>query len=106
MVYQLTENRGKQNMNSLIEGFQKRWDYMRRLLAINHIIISDDDYDSLNVTFNISKPIDTKQNFENMKMQYDMGAISVQTIMENSPYTKDTAQEIERLKAEGKQISD
>lgn len=59
MVYQLTENRGKQNMNSLLEGFRTRWEYIRKLNSIFGKTISDNDFDSLNVSFNINKPIDT-----------------------------------------------
>ena len=106
MVYQLTENRGKQNMNSLIEGFRQRWEYIRKLMELTNNPISDDDFESLNVSFNISKPIDTKQNMENMKMQYDMGALSKRTIMELSPYTTDSAQELQRLADEGENICD
>lgn len=106
MVYQLTENRGKQNMNSLVEGFRERWERMRRLMNLTNNPISDEDFDSLNVSFNISKPIDTKQNMENMKMQYEMGALSKRTIMELSPYTTDSAQELQRLEDEGKSIRD
>lgn len=102
IIYQLTENRGKQNMNALLEGFRQRWKYMRKLSDP----MTDYDFDSLNVVFNITKPVDTKQNMENMKMQYDMGAISKRTIIEQSPYTTDSAQELERLKEEGKDVSD
>ena len=104
MVYQLTENRGKQNINSLLDGFRTRWEYMRKLLNIKHIRFSDKDFDSLNVTFNINKPVDTKQDFENMKIQYEIGAISKRTIMERSPYTTDSAQEMQRLEEEGRPI--
>jgi SPP1 family phage portal protein len=104
MVYQLTENRGRQNVNSLLDGFKVRWNYMRKLLALINNPISENDFDSLNVSFNISKPIDTKQNMENMKTQYDMGALSKRTIIELSPYTTDSAQELRRLESEGKAI--
>lgn len=97
MVYQLTENRGKQNMNSLIEGFRQRWNKMRKLMELINNPMSDEDYDSINVSFNINKPIDTKQNMENMKIQYEIGALSKRTIMELSPYTTDSAQELQRL---------
>ena len=100
MIYQLTENRGRENTNALMEGFGKRWDLMRKLLALRGIKIEDADFESLGASFNTSKPIDTKQNFENMKTQYDMGAISKKTIIENSPYTSDYAQELERLEEE------
>lgn len=106
MVYQLTENRGKQNMNSLIAGFRERWERMRKLMNLTNNLISDDDFESLNISFNISKPIDTKQNMENMKMQYEMGALSKRTIMELSPYTTDSAQELQRLEDEGKSITE
>lgn len=106
MVYQLTENKGKENVNSLVEGFNQRFEKMRILMNLINDPISDEDYDSLNVTFNISKPIDTKQNMENMKTQYDMGAISKRTIMEQSPYTTDSAQELQRLADEGKAITE
>ena len=96
IIYQLTENRGKQNMNALIDGFRQRWECMRKLSEP----ISDDDFNSLNVVFNINKPVDTKNNMENMKLQYDMGAISKRTIMEQSPYTTNAAQEIQRLEDE------
>lgn len=96
IIYQLTENRGKQNMNALIDGFKQRWQYMRLLSDP----ISDDDFESLNVVFNINKPVDTKNNMENMQIQYNMGAISKKTVMEQSPYTTDSAQEIQRLKEE------
>lgn len=106
MVYQLAENRGKQNMNALIEGFHQRWAYIRKLFALTNNPIFDDDFASLNVSFNISKPVDTKMNMENMKMQYEMGALSKRTIMELSPYTADSAQELQRLADEGKSIHD
>ena len=102
--YQLTENKGKQNMNSLMKGFNQRWAYMRKLLALTNTPISDEDFDSLNVSFNIAKPVDTKNDMENMKMQYEMGAISKRTIIERSPYTSDSAQELQRLAAEGVSI--
>ena len=41
---------------------------------------------------------------ENMKIQYEMGALSKRTVMEQSPYTTDSAQELQRLEDEGKSI--
>ena len=102
IIYQLTENKGKQNMNALIDGFRKRWEHMRKLSEP----IADDDFDSLNVVFNINKPTDTKNNMENMKLQFDMGAISKRTIMEQSPFTTNAAQEIQRLEDEGSTVDE
>lgn len=106
IIYQLTENRGKENINSLLDGFYQRWENMRYLMAMNGDTMSDEDFDSLNVSFNINKPIDVKNNMENMKLQYEMGAISKHTIMEQSPYTTDSAQELQRLAEEGADITE
>ena len=106
MIYQLTENRGKQNINSLIEGFYKRWEKMRILMNLNGNPMTDEDYDSLGASFNISKPTDTAMNMENMEIQYNMGAISKRTIIELSPYTTNSAQEMQRLEDEGKPIDE
>lgn len=104
IIYQLTENRGKENINTLLDGFNQRWKYMRRLMVLNGDSISDEDFDSLNVSFNVNKPVDTKNDMENMRLQYEMGAISKRTIMEKSPYTTDSAQELQRLAEENTPI--
>ena len=39
---------------------------------------------------------------ENMKMQYECGAMSRQTIIDKSPYTTDTALELQRIEDEAK----
>ncbi len=106
IIYQLTENRGKENINSLLDGFYQRWENMRHLMTILGENVSDEDFNSLNAAFNVNKPIDTKNNMENMKLQYEMGAISKRTIMEQSPYTTDSAQELQRLAEEGADITE
>lgn len=104
IIYQLTENRGKQNIMSLVDGFKSRWEKIRTLLAITGVHISDEDFESLNVSFNINRPVDTKNDFANMKIQYECGAISKRTFIEKSPYTGDSAQELQRLADENKDI--
>lgn len=37
---------------------------------------------------------------KNMQIQYNCGAMSRQTIIDKSPYTTDTALELERIEAE------
>lgn len=104
IIYQLTENRGKQNIMSLIDGFKLRWEKMRTLLSLTGVEISDEDFETLNVSFNINRPVDTKNDFTNMKIQYECGAISKRTFIEKSPYTGDSAQELQRLADENKDI--
>ena len=100
MLYQQTDNFCKQYIASMQEGFAKRLEYMRKLLEIKGIAITDEVFDSISVSFNVNRPVDNKSDMENMKMQHECGAMSKQTIIDRSPYTTDTSLEMERIEAE------
>lgn len=100
MLFNSTDNVARQTMFTLRGGFAIRWEYIRKLLALQGIVISDEWFDSLDCSFNVNRPVDTTSAMEEMKMQREMGAISVQTIIENSKHTSNTALELDRLKAE------
>nr|UVX73497.1 MAG: portal protein [Bacteriophage sp.] len=102
MLYQQTDNFCKQYIASMQEGFLKRLEYMRRLMEIKGMIIDDDVFDSISISFNVNRPVDNKSDMENMKMQYECGAMSRQTIIDKSPYTTDTALELQRIEDEAK----
>ena len=100
MLFNSTDNVARQNMFSLKEGFAVRWEYIRKLLELQGVNITDDLFDTLDCSFNINRPVDTESAMKEMKMQHEMGAISRQTIIENSKHTPNTALELDRLKAE------
>ena len=100
LLFSQTDNKAKQTVQVLKEGFYKRFEYFRKLLAIQGTAISDDDYDSLDITFSVNRPVDTSSLMNELKTQYDMGAISKQTIIDVSPYTVDVASEMQRIEAE------
>lgn len=100
LLFSQTDNKAKQTVQVLKEGFYKRFEYFRKLLAISGTAISDDDYDSLDITFSVNRPVDTSSLMDELKTQYDMGAISKQTIIDISPYTVDVSSEMQRIEAE------
>lgn len=100
MLFNSTDNVARQTMYSLKEGFQLRWEYIKKLLELLEVSVPDDQFDTLDCSFTVNRPVDTQSAMEEMKMQRDMGAISVQTIIENSKHTSNTALELDRLKAE------
>ena len=81
----------------LKEGMYKRFEYIRKLLKIQGVTFSDDMYDSLDITFSVNRPVDTQSMMNELKTQYDMGAISKQTVIETSPYTNNSAIEMQRI---------
>ena len=100
LLFSQTDNKAKQTVQVLKEGFYKRFEYFRKLLAIQGTTLSDDDFDSLDITFSVNRPVDTSSLMDELKVQYDMGAISKQTIIDISPYTVDVSSELQRIEAE------
>lgn len=100
MIFYQTDNFCKQFITAMKEGFVTRFEQIRKLLEIKDTTIDDELFDTLDFCFNVNRPVDNKSDMENMKLQYECGAISKQTIIDKSPYTTDVALELERLKQE------
>ena len=78
-------------------GLQKRFLIWRNILSMTGNDIGNGEVE---VTFNISRPIDGDELFSNLKMMQDMKAISTESIMEQSGMIKDTKEEIKKIKNE------
>lgn len=89
ILYSQTEAYALRLSFGLLEGFNKRFEYIGKLLGI--------DVTDINVSFNYNKPIDTNNLMSNLKMQFEMGAISTESILRNSPYITDVDREIKNL---------
>lgn len=103
MIFYQTDNFCKQFITAMKEGFVTRFEQIRKLLEIKGMTIDDELFDTLDFCFNVNRPVDNKSDMENMKLQYECGAISKQTIIDKSPYTTDVALELERLKQESEE---
>lgn len=98
MLFHLATIKAMSNEKWLSAGMQERFEKWRKLLYMQGM--SADDH--VGVEFNLNMPIDTSEMFTNLKTMYDMGAISVQSIMEHSELIKDTSIEMARVKSEEK----
>lgn len=77
----------------LYEGFDERWKKMKKLLQI-----IDKDYKGyISCTFKFDIPASDKETIDNLKVLNDMGAISMETLLAQSPYVFDVTQELQRL---------
>lgn len=101
-LFSQTDNKAQKTIQSLTDGMFQRFEYFRKLQEIQSAYkkYTDEAFDSLNITFNLSRPVDTNSQMSDLKMQQEMGAISKRTIIEQSPYTTDVALELERIKEE------
>lgn len=97
MLFHLATIKAMSNEKWITLGMQERFDKWRKLLGMQGINASD----FVGIEFNLNMPIDTKELFENLQIMRNMGAISVQTVMEQSELIKDTTIELARIKKEG-----
>ena len=96
MLFHLAGIKALANEKWLVKGMQERFEKWRKLLGM--LGVSAEDY--VGIEFNLNMPIDTKEQFENLQIMRNMGAISVQTIMEQSELIRDTSIEMARIKKE------
>jgi SPP1 family phage portal protein len=97
MLFHLSTIKAMSNEKWLTMGIQERFEKWRKLLGMQGINAND----FVGIEFNLNMPIDTKEKFENLEIMRNMGAISVQTIMEQSDMVKDASIEMARIKSEG-----
>lgn len=89
ILYSNTESFAKRLSYGLLEGMYKRMEYISKLMGV--------DVTDVNINFNYDKPIDSNNLMTNLKLQYDMGAISKESILRNSPYVSDVDRELELI---------
>ncbi len=94
LLYQLADVYAMLSEKAMRRGMDERLNIIRRLLNIE----SDDSY--INVIFNYSRPQNMSELLDNIKKQFEMGSLSIQSIIEKSPLSSDVAMEMERLKNE------
>lgn len=104
MLFQQTDNFCREYILSLTEGLYTRLKYFRKLMELKGETVTDDVYDSVNFEFNVARPVDTQADFENMKIQFDCGALSRRTFIDKSKYTTNTALELQRLSDEAEGV--
>lgn len=98
LLYQLADVMAMLNEKWMRRGLQQRFEYFDKLLGLLGINFSDNEY--VDVEFNYSRPVNGQDLLNEMQTQFNMGAISKQSIIEKSPLTTDVSTELERLKEE------
>lgn len=99
MLYSLADVNAMINEKVMRRGFNERFNVIRKLIG------QETKSEYVNVTFNYSRPQNASELLDNLKKQFDMEAISLQSIIEKSPLTEDVTMELERLK-KGESVSE
>lgn len=101
LLFQLANIKASINELYMREGIEQRFDKIRTLLEYKGIKITDDEFESLDMVFQYATPANDKEIIENLKALRDMGAISLEGVLEDSPYTTDVQFELNRIMSEG-----
>ncbi len=92
LLYQLADVYAMLSEKAIRNGINERFNVIRRLLGLN------DDKEYIDVVFNYSRPQNASELLDNLKKQFEMSAISIQSIIEKSPLTTDVNMELGRIK--------
>lgn len=97
LLFSLANIKAGFNEKFIREGIEQRFEKVRKLLEYTGVIFKDEEYEALGIVFQYAMPSNDKEIIENLQMLDSMGAISLESILNHSPYTTDVQMEIARL---------
>lgn len=100
LLFSLADIKAGLNEKYMREGMEQRFEKIRRILEMQGKMIDDESFDSLGIVFQYSRPQNEKDIIDNLKVLKGIGGISLETILEKSPFTSDVGQELQRLRAD------
>jgi hypothetical protein len=100
LLFQLANIKASGNEQFIREGLEQRFNKIRKLLELQGITFSDDDYDTLDIVFQYATPSNDKEIIENLKQLRGMGAISLDSLLSHSPYINDVQMELQKIDEE------
>ncbi len=96
MLFHMANIKAMETEKWLNIGMQERFNKFRQILNMQGIKVEGD----IEIEYNLSIPVATDEVVSNLKTMRDMGAISIDTIMEKSDLIKDVSVEKTRLQGE------
>ncbi|MTT32710.1 phage portal protein [Terrilactibacillus sp. BCM23-1] len=104
LLFNLADIKASLNAKYLEDGFDERFERIRRMLEYKGITFSDDDYNTLDVVFSPSTPKNEKEIIDNLVALRGISAVSIESILENVPYINDKVEEMKRLDNESENV--
>ncbi|WP_455714121.1 phage portal protein [Anaerosporobacter sp.] len=96
MLFHMANIKAQETEKWLNIGMQERFKKFKQILSMQGIKVEGD----IDIEYNLSIPVATDEVVANLKAMQEMGAISVETIMEKSELIKDVSVEKTRLEGE------
>jgi Phage portal protein, SPP1 Gp6-like len=101
ILYSNAIMKAQKNQQFIQEGIEKRLEVIIKLLQdYKGYTFSDDQIESVGINFKYSLPSSDKELIENLNTLREMKAISIESIIEQSPYVDNIQNELEKLAKE------
>lgn len=102
MLYQLADMKAGINERYLREGLEQRHEKIIGLMSKTGKQYGEDVLDTLDVKFHYARPINETEVIDNLVALYSAGAISIESLVELSPYISNKHLELERILKQSK----
>ncbi|UUV26392.1 MULTISPECIES: phage portal protein [Lysinibacillus] len=97
ILYQLADMKAGINEKYLREGLEQRFEKIILLLNRMGKSYDEDTIESLEMVFHYARPINETDVIENIVKLYEMGAISLESILDIAPLVSDSQRELDRI---------
>ncbi|RIJ65359.1 phage portal protein [Rummeliibacillus sp. POC4] len=97
ILYSLANVKAKINENYLRDGLEERLNKYRVLLSYLGKNFTDNEFETLDIQFSYDVPSNDTEVINNLKTLYEMKSMSLESVLEKSPYINDSVQELERI---------
>lgn len=97
LLFSQLDNASKRLAAYLKQGIYQRWEAIHKLCKVK---LTDEQFDSLDVSFNYNMPVDNSAILADLLAQHDAGALSKKSLIELSPYSANADAEIAQLQRE------
>lgn len=94
ILFYMAISKGSINSKYLHKGFDERWKKIKRLLSQ----LGKEYKGYIDCVFKMDIPQNDTEIIDNLKTLKEINAISLESILSNSPYTTDIVQELDRLR--------
>lgn len=102
LLFSLADLRAGMNEMYMREGLEHRFKAIETILKAKGTVI---DSNALDIVFSYARPLNQTDIINDLNTLRTMGAISLQSTVEQCPMTNNVAMELERIKAEGLKVN-
>ncbi|MNW31436.1 Phage portal protein, SPP1 Gp6-like [compost metagenome] len=101
LLFSTANMKANQTERFIREGLQERLGKFKMLLELQGKKFTDEQWDSITITFSYGMPTSESDIIDNLKTLREIGGISLESVLKHNPYVSDVATEMDKINGEG-----